>query len=81
MYNLIFVQKEKFEYFSMPKRKGRRGSEGKREAKALARRERKRGLYLSPGDPDFKSLSEQLREQGLALRDVPGDGWVASSIW
>lgn len=57
----------------MPKRSGK-GREGRQEARALARRERKAGLYLSPGDPDFKSLTEQLRVQGLALKDVPGDG-------
>lgn len=63
----------------MPKRKKGNDRESRREAKALARRERKAGLYLSPGDPDFRSLSEQLRVQGLVLRDVLGDGWVASS--
>lgn len=62
----------------MPRRKrggggARRGKQG-RESRAAARRERKAGLYLSPGDPDFKSLSDQLKVQGLTLRDVCGDG-------
>ena len=56
----------------MPKRK----HQGRGHSKAVARRERKAGLYCKPGDPDFKSLSEQLRVQGLALKDVLGDGWV-----
>ena len=58
----------------MPKKKGRQQAGGK--GRSQARRERQAGLYLSPGDPDFKSLSDQLRVQGLALKDVPGDGWV-----
>ena len=65
----------------MPKRKAKHGGRGRKHAeladKALARRERRAGLYVSPGDPDFKSLSEQLEVHGLALRDVPGDGCVA----
>lgn len=71
----------------MPKRKAKGRSAGshgqkkrtERAAKAAARRERKSGLYLSPGDADFKKLSDQLKLQGLALRDVPGDGCVIVS--
>ena len=61
---------------SMPKRKKTAVSKklAERHVKALARRERKTGLYCKPGDPDFKSLSEQLQAQGLALKDVLGDG-------
>lgn len=47
-----------------------------RAVRAAYRRERKSGGYLSPGDPDFKSFSNQLEVQGLRLQDVPGDGWV-----
>lgn len=54
---------------------GRSGRKGKAK-RASARKERKSGLYLSPGDADYKQLSEQLSREGLALRDVPGDGWV-----
>ena len=62
----------------MPKRKsqGRKQAQVERHAKATARRERKAGLYCKPGDADFKNLSEQLRVQGLALKDVLGDGYV-----
>ena len=45
-----------------------------RNIRAALRRERKAGAYLNPGDPDFKSFSNQLAVQGLALKDVPGDG-------
>ena len=67
----------------MPKKKGRaggrkRGSDEARAAKIAAKRERKAGQYLGRGDPDYKSLSAQLRVQGLALKDVPGDGWVST---
>lgn len=59
----------------MPKRKKEVSKkQAERHAKALARRERKAGLYCKPGDPDFKSLSEQLQAQGLMLKDVLGDG-------
>ena len=64
----------------MPRTKSKRKNQGRkqaeRHAKAIARRERKAGSYCKPGDPDFKSLSEQLRVQGLALKDVLGDGYV-----
>ncbi len=49
-----------------------------RAVRAAYRRERRSGSYLSPGDPDFKSFSNQLAVQGLRLRDVPGDGCVGS---
>ena len=62
--------------------KGRHGAGGgpakrkERAVRAAHRKERKSGAYLSPGDPDFKSFSNQLAVQGLKLRDVPGDGCV-----
>ncbi len=65
----------------MPKRKSQGKKQAERHAKAVARRERRAGLYCKPGDPDFKSLSEQLRVQGLALKDVLGDGYVSYSAW
>ena len=52
----------------------RRSRGGRRDARAVSRRERKAGLYMKPGDPEFKDLAAQLRVQGLRLRDVPGDG-------
>ena len=61
----------------MPKK---RKTDAKREARAQAKRERRSGLYLSRGDPDFKALSEQLRVEGLALKDVAGDGWVTAPL-
>ena len=66
----------------MPRGKHRHGGQGKsskqqeRITRAALRRERKAGAYLNPGDPDFKSFANQLAVQGLALKDVPGDGWV-----
>ena len=60
--------------------KGQRGREAAEEKKRersvrqALRRERKAGAYLSPGDPDFRSFSNQLEAQGLRLQDVPGDG-------
>lgn len=60
----------------MPKGKYNAGrkKQQERSVKAALRRERKAGAYLNPGDPDFKSFSNQLAVQGLALKDVPGDG-------
>lgn len=63
----------------MPKGSGKRHGGGaakkkERAVRAAYRRERKAGTYLTPGDPDFKSFSNQLAIQGLKLRDVPGDG-------
>ena len=59
----------------MPKRKTRKGgSHARREERAVSRRERRTGRYIKPGDPEFRDLSTQLQVQGLALKDVPGDG-------
>ena len=62
----------------MPKGKGHKGSRSSKQqerlTRAALRRERKTGTYLNPGDPDFKSFANQLAVQGLALKDVPGDG-------
>ncbi|XP_064385144.1 OTU domain-containing protein 3-like isoform X3 [Halichondria panicea] len=63
----------------MPKGKHHHGGGGgskrkERAVRAAYRQERKAGAYLCPGDPDFKSFSNQLAVQGLTLRDVPGDG-------
>ena len=55
----------------------RESSAAKKKERAVRqalRRERKAGSYLSPGDADFKSFSNQLHTQGLRLRDVLGDG-------
>ena len=68
----------------MPRKKKRRAggrsssSGGGRGGKdrAAARRERKQGRYLSPGDGDYQQLAQQLRKEGLTLKDVPGDGCV-----
>jgi OTU domain-containing protein 3 len=66
--------------FVMPRGKQRHGGRGKggkqqeRITRATLRRERKSGAYLNPGDPDFRSFANQLAVQGLALKDVPGDG-------
>lgn len=57
----------------MPKRK-KSGAKARKEERAVSRRERKAGTYIKPGDPEFRDLSTQLRVQGLALKDVPGDG-------
>ena len=64
----------KLKLVHMPKRKQQGRKQAERHAKAIAKRERKAGLYSKPGDPDFKSLSDQLVAQGLGLRDVLGDG-------
>ncbi len=67
----------------MPKKKrgGRssnsRGGAKKKKDRAAARRERLQGRYLSPGDEDYQQLSQQLRKEGLTLKDVPGDGCVS----
>lgn len=45
-----------------------------RRVRAALRKERKAEAYLSPGDPEFKSFANQLAVQGLAFKDVPGDG-------
>ncbi|MCG8620540.1 MAG: hypothetical protein MJE68_00895 [Proteobacteria bacterium] len=64
----------------MPRGKQKHGGQGRgskqqeRLTRAALRRERKSGAYLNPGDPDFKSFANQLAVQGLALKDVPGDG-------
>ena len=62
----------------MPKGKhksqGRNSKQKERITRDALRRERKSGAYLNPGDPDFKSFANQLAVQGLALKDVPGDG-------
>ena len=57
-----------------------KGARGKGRDRAAARRERRLGQYLSPGDEDYKQLSQQLRKEGLALKDVPGDGCVCVFI-
>ena len=63
----------------MPKGKAHHGGNAakkkERAVRAAIRRERKAGAYLSPGDPDFKSFSNQLAIQGLKLKDVSGDGY------
>ena len=62
------------------RRKGGRGKDAagdkkkERAVKRALRTERAAGAYLRPGDPDFKSFSNQLAVQGLRLQDVPGDG-------
>lgn len=59
----------------MPKkRKSKGGSHGRKQERAVSRRERKAGTYIKAGDPEFKDLSAQLGVQGLILKDVPGDG-------
>jgi len=80
-------KKKKIERNEMPKKKrgkGRssrsKGGRGKGKNREVARRERRLGQYLSPGDEDYKQLSQQLRKEGLALKDVPGDGCVCVMI-
>ena len=67
----------------MPKGRQGKGGRGKvaatekkkeRAVRRALRRERAGGAYLQPGDPDFKSFSNQLAVQGLRLEDVPADG-------
>lgn len=58
----------------MSKRKTGR-AHGKKREREISRRERRAGIYIKRGDPDFKSLSAQLQVQGLVLKDVPGDGY------
>ena len=68
---------------SMPKGRQGKGGRGKvaatekkkeRAVRRALRRERAGGAYLQPGDPDFRSFSNQLAVQGLRLEDVPADG-------
>lgn len=60
----------------------KRGKQQERVVRQALRRERKAaGAYLSPGDPEFRSFSNQLAAQGLRLQDVPGDGLVGPSLW
>lgn len=75
------INYEKLNCFVMPRGKHRHGGQGRSRGKqreritrTALRRERKSGAYLNPGDPDFKSFANQLAVQGLALKDVPGDG-------
>ena len=68
----------------MPKGKHNHGGGGaskrkERAVKLAYRQERKAGAYLCPGNPDFKSFSNQLAVQGLTLKDVPGDGCVCTN--
>ena len=63
----------------MPKVKGKgssdkRSKQEERRIREALKKERKAGSYLHPGDPDFKSFATQLSIQGLALKDVAGDG-------
>ena len=68
----------------MPKKGRGKGGRGREEAvgekkkgraaRRAFRRERAAGAYLIPGDPDFRSFSNQLAVQGLRLEDVPADG-------
>lgn len=60
----------------MPKgrNQARHHKQQERSVKTALKRERKAGAYLNPGDPDFKSFANQLAVQGLALKDVLGDG-------
>lgn len=58
----------------MSKRKGSK-AHGKKREREISRRERRAGMYMKRGDPDFKGLSAQLQAQGLVLKDVPGDGY------
>ena len=61
----------------MPKGKrtaDRRNKQEERSIRSALKKERKAGAYLNPGDPDFKSFATQLSIQGLALKDVAGDG-------
>lgn len=60
----------------MPKGK-KRSDNGKREKKkerAVRQALKRDRRYLKEGDPEFKSLTDQLAIQGLRLKDVPGDG-------
>lgn len=61
--------------------KGGRGKQvaGKRKEKHGRRAEKREG-YIRHGDPEFKSFSEQLAQQGLRLEDVPGDGYVRTTF-
>lgn len=56
--------------------KGSHGGGKKARDRAAARRERRQGHYLSPGDEDYRQLAQQLRKEGLCIKDVPGDGCV-----
>ena len=67
----------------MPKGRQGKGGRGKvaatekkkeRAVRRAHRRERAGGAYLQPGDPDFRSFSNQLVVQGLRLEDVSADG-------
>ncbi|XP_019859968.1 PREDICTED: OTU domain-containing protein 3-like isoform X1 [Amphimedon queenslandica] len=54
----------------MPRHKGR----NRKGAHGRQRRRRSERQAIKEGDPEYKSLTEQLRVQGLKLKDVPGDG-------
>ena len=64
----------------MPKGRQGKGGRGKiaaadkKKERAVRRALRTERAYLQPGDPDFKSFSNQLAVQGLRLEDVPADG-------
>ena len=64
----------------MPKGKGKKWKEeesrkgDKKRERATKQALRKERQYLKEGDPEFKSLSNQLATQGLRMKDVPGDG-------
>ena len=63
----------------MPKGKGKKKDEDTRKGNKKQERITRQGLrkerrYFKEGDPEFKSLLNQLSSQGLCMKDVPGDG-------
>ena len=60
----------------MPKGKKRsdNGKRDKKKERAVRQALKRDRRYLKEGDPEFKSLTDQLAIQGLQLKDVPGDG-------
>lgn len=64
----------------MPKGKAKKWKEeearkgDKKRERAARQALRKERRYFKEGDPEFKSLSNQLVCQDLRMKDVPGDG-------
>lgn len=61
------------------KRKGGGGGRRGGEEYPSSRRRQKKREAITKGDPEYKNLTEQLRGQGLKLKDVPGDGYIYTS--
>lgn len=59
----------------MPKGRRKKGGQAPHGAgKSGSRRREKGRRHLKEGDPELKSLNDQLAREGLKLHDVLGDG-------